>query len=60
MFTTCLTALQGVQLTPQEFEKDDDSNFHMDFITAARCANTRHNGGMIGRLLVTRCKIKVL
>lgn len=27
--------LAGFALTPQDFEKDDDSNFHMDFITAA-------------------------
>lgn len=27
------------KLSPVEFEKDDDSNFHMDFITA--CSNLR-------------------
>ena len=27
------------KLCPVEFEKDDDSNFHMDFITA--CSNLR-------------------
>jgi hypothetical protein len=27
--------LAGYSVTPQDFEKDDDSNFHMDFITAA-------------------------
>lgn len=27
--------LAGLVLTPLEFEKDDDSNFHMDFIVAA-------------------------
>ncbi|OZJ02072.1 Ubiquitin-activating enzyme E1 1 [Bifiguratus adelaidae] len=27
--------LAGVRLNPAEFEKDDDSNFHIDFITAA-------------------------
>lgn len=27
--------LQGLTITPLEFEKDDDSNFHMDFIVAA-------------------------
>lgn len=34
--------LQGLVLTPLEFEKDDDSNLHMDFIVAAsnlRAAN---------------------
>jgi ubiquitin-activating enzyme E1 len=29
----------GFKMNPVEFEKDDDSNFHMDFITA--CANLR-------------------
>ncbi|RVE45758.1 hypothetical protein evm_009606 [Chilo suppressalis] len=27
--------LQGLSVTPLEFEKDDDTNFHMDFIVAA-------------------------
>ena len=27
--------LKGTRLCPIEFEKDDDSNFHMDFIVAA-------------------------
>ncbi|KAH6856831.1 hypothetical protein B0I37DRAFT_368478 [Chaetomium sp. MPI-CAGE-AT-0009] len=27
--------LAGFQLTPVEFEKDDDTNYHIDFITAA-------------------------
>ncbi|KKA27557.1 hypothetical protein TD95_002401 [Thielaviopsis punctulata] len=31
--------LSGYQLTPVEFEKDDDSNYHIDFITA--CSNLR-------------------
>lgn len=31
--------LSGFQLTPVEFEKDDDSNHHIDFITA--CSNLR-------------------
>lgn len=30
-----LSALKGVHINPLEFEKDDDSNFHMDFIVAA-------------------------
>lgn len=29
------STLVGLKLTPMEFEKDDDTNFHMDFITAA-------------------------
>lgn len=29
------SSLAGFRLTPAEFEKDDDSNFHIDFITAA-------------------------
>lgn len=28
-------SLQGLKLVPVEFEKDDDTNFHIDFITAA-------------------------
>ena len=31
--------LAGFKLSPHDFEKDDDSNFHMDFITA--CSNLR-------------------
>lgn len=27
--------LKGLQLNVVDFEKDDDTNFHMDFITAA-------------------------
>jgi len=30
-----LTDLKGLHVTPLEFEKDDDSNLHMDFIVAA-------------------------
>ncbi|CAG8796817.1 10970_t:CDS:1, partial [Cetraspora pellucida] len=36
------SSLAGYRLNPVEFEKDDDTNFHMDFITAAsnlRAAN---------------------
>lgn len=29
------SSLAGYRLTPVEFEKDDDSNHHIDFITAA-------------------------
>ncbi|CAK7220978.1 E1 ubiquitin-activating protein [Sporothrix bragantina] len=29
------SSLAGFKLTPVEFEKDDDTNFHIDFITAA-------------------------
>ncbi|KAJ2852378.1 E1 ubiquitin-activating protein [Coemansia brasiliensis] len=29
------SAFAGVRLEPADFEKDDDSNFHIDFITAA-------------------------
>ena len=28
-------SMQGIRLTPVEFEKDDDTNHHIDFITAA-------------------------
>lgn len=33
------STLAGFQLTPVDFEKDDDSNHHIDFITA--CSNLR-------------------
>ncbi|KID86483.1 ubiquitin-activating enzyme E1 1 [Metarhizium guizhouense ARSEF 977] len=33
------STLSGFQLQPVEFEKDDDSNYHIDFITA--CSNLR-------------------
>ena len=41
-------------MSPEEFEKDDDTNWHMDFITAAsnlRCANydIRDSTGKIGK-----------
>ncbi|KAI9025222.1 ubiquitin-activating emzyme E1 [Phycomyces nitens] len=29
------STVAGLRLTPAEFEKDDDTNFHIDFITAA-------------------------
>ena len=29
------SSLAGYRLNPVEFEKDDDTNFHIDFITAA-------------------------
>jgi len=29
------SSLAGFRLTPVEFEKDDDTNHHIDFITAA-------------------------
>ena len=29
------SSLSNLNVTPLEFEKDDDSNFHMDFIVAA-------------------------
>lgn len=32
-------SLKGLVLRPVEFEKDDDTNFHMDFIVA--CSNLR-------------------
>jgi len=33
------STLAGAKLSPVEFEKDDDTNFHIDFITA--CSNLR-------------------
>jgi ubiquitin-activating enzyme E1 len=32
-------SMKGFLLRPVEFEKDDDSNFHMDFIVS--CSNLR-------------------
>ncbi len=32
-------SLQGYRMSPAEFEKDDDANFHIDFIAA--CSNVR-------------------
>lgn len=40
------STLAGYRLTPVEFEKDDDTNHHIDFITAAsnlRAANYNIN-----------------
>ena len=34
-----IAELKGFKVTPLEFEKDDDSNHHMDFIVA--CSNLR-------------------
>jgi ubiquitin-activating enzyme E1 len=34
--------LSGFKLSPIDFEKDDDSNFHMDFITAASNLRARN------------------
>lgn len=35
------SSLSNQKMRPQDFEKDDDSNFHMDFIVAA--SNLRAN-----------------
>ena len=36
------STLAGFRLNPLEFEKDDDSNFHMDFITATSNLRARN------------------
>ena len=47
---------KGIDLTPHEFEKDDDSNFHIDFIAAA--ANLRARNYKIPE--VDRFKVKLI
>jgi len=37
--STAIASLKSRELAPAEFEKDDDGNFHIDFITA--CSNMR-------------------
>ena len=49
------TSLAGVNLTPADFEKDDDSNHHIDFITAA--ANLRARNYKIRE--ATRYEVKM-
>lgn len=39
IFTESNEQFKDIELYPIEFEKDDDSNFHMDYITA--CSNLR-------------------
>ncbi|KAK8778215.1 hypothetical protein V5799_020445 [Amblyomma americanum] len=55
------SSLAGVKVTPLEFEKDDDTNFHMDFIVAAsnlRAANygiapaDRHHSKLIAGKII--------
>jgi ubiquitin-activating enzyme E1 len=46
--------LAGFRLEPAEFEKDDDANGHMDFITA--CANLRARNYRIGEVDRHRAK----
>ncbi len=38
------STLAGYRMSPCEFEKDDDTNFHMDFITAASNLRARNYG----------------
>lgn len=61
--------LGDLRLTPLEFEKDDDSNFHMDFIVAAsnlRAANykippaDRHKSKLIAGTYIVWILIKLL
>ena len=40
------SSLAGYRMTPAEFEKDDDTNHHVDFITA--CSNLRARNYKIG------------
>lgn len=50
------STVQGLTLHPVEFEKDDDSNFHMDFIVA--CSNLRAEN--YGIAAVDRHKSKLI
>ncbi|KAJ1675270.1 E1 ubiquitin-activating protein [Spiromyces aspiralis] len=38
------SSLPGFQMIPAEFEKDDDTNFHIDFITAASNLRAKNYG----------------
>lgn len=31
----CVLSVERLQMTPMQFEKDDDSNGHVDFVTSA-------------------------
>jgi hypothetical protein len=54
--TTGAAALAAeYKLHPIEFEKDDDTNFHMDFISAlanlrARCYQVRFYWGLVAKI----------
>eukprot|EP01130_Rhizamoeba_saxonica_P004394 TRINITY_DN1799_c0_g2_i1.p1 TRINITY_DN1799_c0_g2~~TRINITY_DN1799_c0_g2_i1.p1 ORF type:complete len:1098 (-),score=300.95 TRINITY_DN1799_c0_g2_i1:28-3321(-) len=50
-----LGSLKGRQFRAAEFEKDDDSNFHIDFITS--CANIRAWNYHIEQATRHKCKI---
>jgi len=50
------SSLVGFRLCPIEFEKDDDTNFHIDFVTA--CSNMRAWNYRIKQ--ATRLKVKVI
>ncbi|KAI8913608.1 hypothetical protein EDD86DRAFT_201034 [Gorgonomyces haynaldii] len=49
------SSFAGMRLSPVEFEKDDDTNFHMDFITAA--SNLRANNYAIANANRHRTKL---
>ena len=36
------SSLAGYRMTPVDFEKDDDTNFHIDFIAAASNLRARN------------------
>ncbi|CEL98564.1 unnamed protein product [Vitrella brassicaformis CCMP3155] len=46
---------KSISLNPSEFEKDDDTNFHIDFITA--CANLRARNYKITEADRHKCKM---
>eukprot|EP00658_Telonema_sp_P-2_P013239 TRINITY_DN15010_c0_g2_i6.p1 TRINITY_DN15010_c0_g2~~TRINITY_DN15010_c0_g2_i6.p1 ORF type:complete len:1161 (-),score=378.85 TRINITY_DN15010_c0_g2_i6:31-3513(-) len=47
--------LEGAKLEPADFEKDDDDNFHIDFITA--CSNMRAVNYQIPEAPRDKCKM---
>lgn len=41
LLTIALSCAERLQMSPQQFEKDDDSNGHMDFVASASALRAR-------------------